>query len=670
MATVPGILVFGEYHLQGGQPPTFAFGTPVISNNFPLNSGLHAMLDRDAMRIVPDDPATGGPVADSLSCWPWYDIGADDVSYSVSSATSTTVTVSPSPGWTTNEWANRFITLLNFTPPFATFGFEQRMKVVSNTGDTITVAGFSPTPSATQVFFLGRGRFTDYHAVAGTLHATELGSPSSRGGGSIAAGGLGVGPDATLLLELYQRVYSTTPYFHLFKQITIGTVVSSFANAPHNTLRYVLDDEIPIVEAAAARRGNTIAWQHCLFDFSMQDVQAAISSPASILNYESRLREVIAWLRGSTVMKNSSAKVTLINHRDDLWAVAAPGGTSYVRGVHKAVAGDTAGVSILDCQTYRIGGDVGEPPNGEKRYYAQAEYFRMGKDVAEIIRRVNLGIPIEQDGGIPVYLMLGDSIFVGQAIGNWTLNSNSDSISGPTPGSLVRPSNQMIWNRQTGQIETYEPHSNSNTSGTLSGNAGPDLSIMAELGDLHPGGFVLIKRAANGAGLAEGASAYDGNNGGRWVKSAEEHYQELLADFNTCVQYINEVLGKQADVRAAMVSAGHNDNQAATGTGGTSFAALLRPFCDDLWADFTTRTSGKKFPILWRRPQSDAAGADPVRIQQVRTALDVQANLESQFRIVDVDGLERDRSDNLHETPETAVVTGRRMVTGLRRVSI
>lgn len=673
MASVPGIFYVGSYHIQGGVPTIDAVGRePLIVNDFPLQSELNQFKDRDTLRIVPDDPDDGSPIADSIECWPWYDKAAPITIYQVASSTTTTVTVSPSPGWTTNEWAGRTCTLLN-TPPIDTFGFKDRLPIVSNTADTLTFEYAVPSgaPAVGQSFFPGVGRFTDYHAVAGATHISEIGSPSTRGGGSVDQGGAGVGPDATMVLELYKNVFPVAPYFHMWKWATVTTVNQGFGDAPNNTFRVFVEDELVRVTAAAAARGNTIDWQYAIIDFSMNDVELAISDPPSILQYETRLRQMIAWLRSSAALNNATLKVILISHRSDLRAIGAPGGAAYTRGVHSNIAADTDGVAILDCEGYRVSG-VGLAETEEKQYYAQAEYFRMGKELARTIQRLANGDPVASEGGFPVYLMLGDSIWVGEATSTWTLNSNSPSISGPTPGFLLRPDNQKVWNRGSSVLEVYLPHTNSNTSGSITGTAGPDLSIMAELGDLHPDGFALIKRAAFGAGMAEGAGDYDSGtgNGGRWIKSAEEHYPELQADFAGAVAYINEVIGKQADMRGAFVSLGHNDNQAPSGTGGTSFAAFIRSFCNDLWADFSTRTSGRKFPIVWRRPQPDAFSADPVRIAQVRAALEAQANRESQFRVVDVDGLERDRDDNLHETPETAVTTGRRMVVALRRVAI
>ncbi len=661
MATVPGVLLIGGFHIQGGNP-----GMNAVANGI-LESNLRFFQDRDLMRIVPDNPANGGPTADSLSCWPWYDGGADTTFYTVASSSTTTITVSGTP-WTTNQWAGRLVSIRN-TSPLAGVGFAQRFAVTSNTNNTLTFAATTaPTVGAT--FILGLGRFTDYHPVGGWLDAdTESGSASTRGGSSWQTAGNGVGPDATMVRKLLTEVYPTAPYFHLAKWGDTTAVATGWADTPNDSARANFLLEMTRIAAAATARGNTIAWGDCLIDLSENDVVAAISAPSQILLYEARLRQMIAWLRSSAVLNNANARIVLVNHRVDQRAVSAPAATPFVRAAHLSIARDTAGVGILEMEGRRVA-NSGDAANADKVYYAQQEYFYYGEQAVRVMQQLSLGAASTVEGGFPVYLILGDSIMIGEATANWTSNSNSPSISGPTVGSLLRPSNQLIWNRGTGALEVYLPHTNSNTSGSsgASSFAGPDLSILAELGLRHPDGFAVVKRASYAAALATQVSAYSNGDGGRWIKAASQHYSELLADYRKAAQYINEILGRQVDVRGAFVSLGHNDSTVEGG--GATFAANVRAFCDDLWRDFGTRTSGRKFPVAWRRPQPDAAGAILAEVTTVRTSLAEQAVRETQFRVIDVDGLERDRDDRLHETPETAVITGRRMTRDLQAVAI
>lgn len=664
MAAVPGILYICDGHGQGG-----VNGLPAAIDTI-NGDNLRFLLDRDVQRITPDSDANGVPNAAALGLWPWYDGSASLTDYTIASSTTTTITASGSPGWTTNQWAGRMCSVRN-SAPIPGLGFASRFFVASNTANTLTFGalGAAPTPGAS--FMLGEGVMLDYHPAAGKLHPSEFGAVSRRGGSSWQTLNNGVGPDATMLRALWKRVYTTSPFFYLCKYAGDATVNGGWAEAPNNTARAQFLAEFARMNAAAVARSNTIAWADCIIDLSMTDLVAAGASPVLAVTYESRLREMIAWLRSAAVCNNPALRIVLVSHREDMWGTTSPLGAPLFRAAHRAIARDLDNVGILDMEGAAIGLQIAaaDTPATEKKYYTQAEYFRYGERVADVLEQLQLGTAPTASGGFPVYYMIGDSIQVGEAVLGWTSNSLSRDISGPTPGSVLRPENQLIWNDATSVFETYNPHTNSNTSGTGGSTAGPDLSIMAELGRLHPTGFGLVKRGSGGSGLASSSVGYSAGNNGRWVKSVSgEHYTALLGIRDRVHQYVNQVLGKQVDVRGFFVSLGHNDQ--ATANGGANFAAALPQFCEDLWEDFPTRTSGNRPPITWRRPQSDAAGAVAVEMAKVRSAIDERQQAEQQFRVIDVDGLERRRDDNLHETPETAVIHGRRAVGQLAKAAI
>lgn len=663
MATVPGILYIADYHGTGG--PLW-LDTNVDGLNFGKSEYL---LDRRLNRFLPDNETTGVPNASTISCWPYYDLTAGPTYYLVASSTTTSATVSPSPGWTTDEWVGRQMTLLN-TAPIPGVGIARRLVVTSNTADTVSFAT-TTAPTVGQAFRLGLGRFNDYHPSAGKLHLSEVGQVSFRGGSSPMTGGVGLGPDATLLRKLYETIYSESPYYHFWKWGTTNKVYDGWADSPNNAARASFLAEMVRVDNAATERGNTISWEWCIIDLSGLDIVAAAGNPLIALLYKTRLLEMIAWIRSSAVTDNADLKIILVNHRDDLWSTTAPSGTPFFNSVHRELAAEEDNVGIVDMAEIPVGQQVGssDTPATEAKYYSQAGYLEYGERVATAMLNMSLGIPDAADGGFPVYVLLGDSIGVGPILITWTNACANPKLSGPTTGSLLRPSNQLIWNRGTSELEVYLPHTNSNTSGTVSATAGPELSIMAELGILHPEGFALVKRAANGSGLAAAVAYNSGDgSGGRWAKSADEHYPELQADFAAALQYINEVLGKQADMRGMFVSLGHND-QGQT-DGGEDFAAALPQFCRDVWADFTTRTSGANFPITWRRPQDEATGVVDAQMALVRAALQTQKDLETQFDWIDVDDLERDKDDDLHESADSSVEHGFRAVANLMERSL
>ncbi len=658
MATVPGVLYLCEYHGQGGNPGLNANCDGLLGTN------LRDLLDREILRVVPDDPTTGVPNAATLGCYPWYDGHGGDTLYVVASSSTTTITVSPSPGWTTNQWAGRKAVLLN-TAPIPGVGFARKIPIFSNTADTITF-GATTAPTVGQFFWLGKGVFNDYHPAAGWLHLSEVGNPSRRTGSSYATDGQGVGPDATMLRRILERVYASSPYFNFWKWASPVAITSGWAESPNDTARAEFLAEKTRVDAAATARGNTIAWKYVIIDLSMNDLQAAVSNPLVLLFYKSRLLELITWLRSSAFANDPDLKIVLVNHREDLWSVTAPSATLFLRSTHNEVVAEQDNVNVADLNGLRIGIQSGatDTPATEAKYYAQTEYFTgYGDRVVETMVRMAQGTPIEASGGFPIYIVIGDSIMSGPIPLTWTQNLANPQLAGPTVGSLLRPSNQLVWNRGPAVLEVYLPHTNSNTSGTVNANAGPEMSITAYLGLLHPDGFGLIKRGSAGSGLAS-AIAYSSGNNGRWTKSANEHYQELQADFAGAVAYINTTLGKQADMRGMFVSLGHNDHVQTNGA--ATFASALPQFCRDVWQDFKTRTSGPNFPIQWRRPQLDAAGVVTDQLTIVRDALQTQSEAEPQFGWTDVDDLQRDKTDNLHESADSSIEDGYRLAADLQ----
>lgn len=666
MATVPGVLYIGDYHAAGGNP---GLGKTDISADDGITPSL-TLRDWRIDYITPSDAATLTPTASINGAWVWYDGAFSDTLYTVASSTTTTITVSPSPGWTTNEWVDRQITVRS-TSPLAGVGFRQRLICLSNTGDTLTFAT-TTAPVVGATFLLGQGRFRDYHPSGGGLFPSELLTVGSlRGGGNWQNLGFGLGPDATMIPALYSRVWNTSPFFHFFKWLNLVDPVSTgWADSPNDSARADFLLEMARVEAAATARGHVTDWRVAIIDISTLDCAAIGATPALAATYKARLQQMIAWLRSAAVTDNPSLKIVLVTHRSDTYGVTYPGVYPTLASEHASIARSGTGIGVINLN----GTITNVHPDLEVVYYTVGEYLRLGERLADMVVRMELGTPPEVEGGLPVYMLIGDSHAAGVVFQQWTAQSYSRRISGPlAPISLVRPSNQMIWNRATSSTEPYEPHVNSSTAGGYLGLAGPDLSIMAALGELHPDGFLLVKRAAAGATLALERTAFtgaadNGGNGGRWARSVTgENFDAAKADWDAATQYVNEVLGRQADLRGIFVSLGHND--AVVAGGGVAFAAALKDFVYDLWEVFATRTSGKKVPVVWRRPHPDSPEVDQTQIAAVRTALANLAKTESQFRVVDVDDLELSL-DNVHETPESTVIHGERAVVELKRVAI
>lgn len=668
MANVPGILIVGDFSVQGGPAPALSGVITTL--------GAHELGFNRAdkpMRLIPDNPSTGAPTAASLGWFPWFDGLAGQSLFVVSSSTSTTVTINTSP-WTVNQFAPTatrtwFVTI---TSP-AGVGFSDRKPIVSNTANSITVGtNWTTNPTTFHGVMVSDGRWRDYHPLAGWLANVELGSAiSTRGGSSWQTLGQGVGPDAGLLREFWENVWTTAPYFQCAKYALSTPTTSAFDNTTGADRARFLE-EVGRYNAAwtALANGNTLVWELLVLDLSLADAQDWVANPSHFLDYETDLTQTIAWFRSAPVLNNSNLKVVIVNHANEIYRITAPAATLLANRVHRSVAKNGTNIRVASLEGMPLHLPSPYTPSLNKPAYQQSVYLLdYPRKVRQTYELLAAGSPPEHQGSIPVYVMLGDSIAVG-TISEAFLSG----LLSPTLTSTPRDARQGIWARDTQQVEPYDLADNSNTSGTILPLGGADCSLMHELMLLHPvTGFVLVKRASSGSSLIANAAAYSGGGsiGGRWSKSFEdtEHWGELRADIQGALQFINVTLGRQADVRGVFVVLGTNDQ--ATVGGGALFEAELPTFVDDLREAFSTRTSGEeKMRIVWQRPQIAASTARHDESVRVRAALAAMALADPEFVDLDVDDLERLVSDNLHQTPEAGITSGQRWADAMRPAAV
>lgn len=673
MADVPGILIFGGFHTQGGSKPA-----SIISA-----AGAYSTLDvgsLDLHRVYPDNGTTGAPQAVALDWFPWFDgsaggVDATDI-FTVASSTADTVTVTPDPGWSINEWDGFLVTTTNATG----LGFKNRQfEVESNTSDTVTIvaAAWTSNPTAaTEGIFFNEGRWRDYSAHAGWLAFTELAvAISTRGGSSWESAGQGIGPDAGLIREVLDNVYTVPPYFQVAKWAVTATTVAGYSDSPGSARAAFLVEKARWDAAwTVLANGDTLDWQWVVMDLSTNDVEdwePISGNPGNTLLYQDSVTEAIAWLRSAAVFDNASLKILLVNHDADIEGVTSPGGTVFANAVHRAVelADDNVRVVNLDGRGLLTRGDAGLLQPSENRNYYEApvywnDYPKLVREGMEILL---LGAVPNYDGAVPTYIMIGDSIFVGPITAAYLAQLDHQEITdGP------RDPKQGIWNDSSKTVEPYDAIDNSNTSGSTTAVAAEECSLLVELQRLHPvTGCIIIKRASNSSTLIADVATYTGAgvSGGRWsTTQAAEHYAALGPLVDSATSYINTTLGKQVDLKAIIVSLGANDGT-VTG-GGALFAADLPLFVSALRADFSTRTSGSETPILWRRPQLGINSADEDETIAIRAALAAQAASDARFVDVDFDNIARDASGNIHETPSGSVNGGRLIAAALETVSI
>jgi len=678
MATdVPGVVHIGDANIQGG-----GTGSTSLNNAYylDLNDVINTpktdftySSDRDAFHITPHSLSNGNSMSVASGAHIWYDeiYMSGALPHKVQSFTTTSITLT-SAVLTSGVHATKRLTFIDdaggVVGVFSGLTIAAQKTITGNTDQVVFFASGGYSPHVAQGVWVPTGGFTDYHPCAGYLHTNEIvGGIARRGGSSVAQGNHGVGPDAYYIPDFFEKVWNVAPYFHAFKYVSTVTITDGWSDSG-TTQRAGFLAKVAEVEAAAALRGNTIKWELAIIDLSMTALRTG--NAAYIATEENATEEMIAWLR-TTALNNASLKVIIVNHRDDMWNVTGSSfgvlGAPFYRTLNKNVVRDVANVGLVDMQDQPIA-NSGDSPNvssSERKYYSQDGYRFMGKEIVRVYQRLALGTATEQSGGFPVYMYFGDSIAVGQITADWTTNSLHEELTGPTVGDLTRPSNQLIYVRGTGILEVYKPHTNSNPEGHANTTASHDLSMMAELGKHHPDGFALIKRGSSGSSLAASLGNFSGVAGyevaGRWHQDYSEHWPELINAYAGAMQYINNTLGKQADLMAIFVSLGHND-QAAPG-GAQLFVDKFGSFLTDLESQFGTETNpGRRTHVIWRRPQPDAASVTLSGMVLVRTAIEQRAASDPYFHFIDVDGQIRDHTDNLHESPEAAVNAGRMFV--------
>jgi len=673
MATRPGILIFGGGDAQGGLPSQAPTALVTASDVTPL-SEYHSL---NLFRVVPDNGTTGASTSASLSWWPWFDTDGGAVYTVAVGATSTTVTVTPDPGWATNVWAGK--TVINSTPTPG-FGFENmRVAVVSNTSATVTVASWTTTPTAGTGLHFNEGTFEDYHAFGAWRPVPELAGPAYRGGGSALQGNVGIGYDAGLLRELYENVYKTSPYFVVAKYATNATAhtLASAGGSAQTTFSAWL---ARVTAAFAARYpSDTLEWHYVLHDLAHEDVQDWITNTGTAaarqVSYLADVQAGIAWLRSASVLNRAACRVLLFNHDQNIRGVALPGGIAWTASQHIAAAEADADVRTVELNGRGFATHGGaastQQPSEDRTFYAPHVYY---DEAPPVIRRaIELwedGAAPNIDGAMPVYVLVGDSI----ETSTYLTMAYTTALASSTLTTTVRDSRQKIYNRATNAVEIYHAHYNSLTSGTAQAAptalAGAEFSLTYELMQRHPDtGFVIIKRASNSSALIADATTYSAGSGGRWSKAyaATEHYGELETDIENALASINTTLGRQVELMAFFVGLGTND--ATVAGGGALFASSLAPFCEALRDDFGTHTTGKDTPIIWRKPHLGASTAIGDEMLAVRAALETQALGDPQFRVMDVDDLDRG-ADDLHLSPASTVTFGRRYDTELGHIAL
>lgn len=676
MATIPGIVIFSDYHGRGGR------SGPANGIDSGASYSTLATYDLDLHRVFPDDASTGAPTAAALGWYPWFDT-RKGTTYVVSSSpapSTTRVYVNGSPGWTTDEWVGYKLCNSNLSG----FGWLNTDVIVTANGSNYfdVAAWTGGTPVAGSGIWLNEGRFTDYAAHKAWRTLTEVlgGGVPTRGGSSALTrtgvlSDLGVGGEGRLMRQLRANVYPTTN-FQVMKWITNQPVVDSYDDTTGADRAAFLAEKARWDAAwTELATGNTLSYEHIIVDLSQRDVLDWQTTPGNVVSFLTHLTQMLAWLRSAAVFNNPTAKVYLVCHDERLHLASAPSATtttSFVNALQRLVATqDTDGTTrTIELGTLGLdlrGSDDVTPqwvPGEDPDYYTTRAYTHdIPTAFAQAIERVEAGVAAGSSAGQPFYIMIGDSITAGIVTDAYVTALDSTVLTKTSRGDT-----QRIFNGISGVGEPYDFGTNSNTLGTVDTQGGPEFSLLPELADLHPSsGALLLKRGSGGSCLAADYVAYSSGLYGRWARSiSTEHWDELEDNVAACLAWVNNTLGKQAELLGIFVNLGTND--AIVAGGGALFEAALPQFCADLRSTYGTHANGKATPIVWRLPQLGTANRIYAEMVTIRAAIRAYAETDEQFVVMDVEDLERE-SDNVHPTDASTVTEGQRYATSLATIA-
>lgn len=667
MATdVPGVLIVSNW--QGHGPRN-----PVINPEYPTQA-LDAMHDLRLTEFVPG----GATEPASPDFFPWFDGSASPTLYTAATSghAINAIKASVNPGWAINEHAGKQLTVLQPFLGVQGLGLpyvkREYQIIQSNTADTLTTAAnMSIVPNGTlvpqpDIFRIGTGRFIVYNAVPNVVGSA--GGVGEGLGSSWLIGGPGCGLDALLVRELYQRVWTTSPYFHVWKLLTGDGLYSGWR--PGSNTRLNFPGRLAEVVAAAAERGNTIKWKLVLIDLSQEDIRGWTTS---IESYTANLIELIEYFR--TTLGNPELHFQIVNHHPQFLAINNPGIALLFRQIHDTVARTVPRTRTIDMSGARLAretqmvGPLASDALPDRQFYSAFDTFDSGRRVVDTYLKQLSNLPSVPKAGRALVYHIGDSICTGGISAAMISQLESQILIGAPP-LTVRTGNLRVYNRIAAQLQQYDPTQNSNTSGTVNNAAGPDMTITAAMEVIWPEGSLFGKRGSNGSSLAANTNPYtapNGVSGGRWSKAYNEHWYEWLADI-AAIQALAFAAGFDPDARAVCVSLGSNDS--VLPGGGTLFAEALPQFVEDIQAVVPTRSGNSKVHILWRPPQPSFRGGRSEEIAIIRAALTQRASADPYFHVVSCDDLETNRSDRIHETPESQLIHGRRFGERLQSLAL
>lgn len=498
----------------------------------------------------------------------------------------------------------------------------------------------------------GTGGFVRYAHTGSNAHT---GGTAGIGDNWYLPGGGGISPCTMLMNGLAER-YPEAPGFKLLKFAVAGGFGTGSQPLKQGAAGWnLLMTEWAKMQAAVAP-GDTLDLQAVIVDATATDL--ANGNPTYVADIQSFIDGVRA------IAPN--CLIVLVSHKADLRQVSAPNLATLGRLLNLQVRAANTNMRLFDMSWAQWGSDspflvFTEGP--DNLYYRVQDYIEAGARLARIIDASFQDEP-EVGTGIPVVAMIGDSQFVTLgADPQHALTTNSQTLLGNLGGTDQETG--LIWNAQEQQVQPYDVLANASTFGDVVAWFGPEVSLLAGLGDRFPNGVVVWKYAKGGIPLTVSAMVLGG--GSQCLdKQGNNVWNDLSREWAAFRRALQNDLGLTADLIAICQSTGANDLGSPAVT--AEFIQRLPIHVDDLRGLLTTRTDGKPVPyVIIQIPKPESSGAkfgtpygDATLRESVRTAI---ANLPNQRENVRVlldpgDRYELIRFEDVHYAASSVLKIG------------
>jgi hypothetical protein len=592
---------------------------------------------------------------------PWWDGTAGTLRQS-NAATSTTVTVSPSPGWTVDEHAGKFVKV-DAGVGAPVLGIAQRREILSNTADTLTVATAWATNPTNSTIHIEEGAWVKYdHIRSADILAFKV-TQGTEGDNWFANQNGSFGATAMLMQLLKQR-HSAAPYFRLFKRAYNVSGIAAWAAGAAWT-----NFQAEWADAAAKYGADTVDPTALILDCAFTDINDVNTSYLlQLITFIGQVRTFLSAPNLPILLVNPASAILQQTKTQTIGPQTIPY-ARIIRGVNSQLRGLVQNVRLVDMEGLEFAAEnafanlAGTLPTNPTDYSTDSHLMLGQKVYNEIVRHYADGPTLPVGGGIPTFVMIGDSQARGFSSPQYAVLGGEASLLGANTLANVM-GNELIWDGADQQIEPYDLTINSNTVGDVTAQYyGPDATFIRRMGREFPNGVLLLKVASGGASMA--AESLASGALGTFDPVANTLWGTLTAAWASLRAVALEELSATPDVLGVAVLLGDNDCRQTSDA--AAFDAKLPGFVPSLRSLFTTRTTGGVLPVAFHLPPQhrDNGGQSvlglPSAREAVRQSLLAYGLIDQAFGVAAEDGLELRRDDLIHYSGEANHEIGTRL---------